>query len=171
MTCLLVGFFGFILFGTLWASWNCMSNFLLVYGMTLQPCESPSQIREILHHYFFYIGFLFFFFLFLIFVIQLQLYAFFPHPSTPPEPTSLPPPPPSPLTLFLCPLLLGTALPGFRGCNPPWLRLSQSWDHKPLRKQSLPPWQKCHFCPLHPAWPWAWPVSQWRVRILKGWST
>ena len=29
--------------------------------------------------------------------------------------------------------LLGTALPGFRGCNPPWLRLSQSWDHKPLR--------------------------------------
>ena len=50
--------------------------------------------------------------------------------------------------------LLGTALPGFRGYNPPWLRLSQSWDHKPLRRQSLSPWQKCHLCPLHPAWPW-----------------
>ena len=67
--------------------------------------------------------------------------------------------------------LLGTALPGFRGYNPSWLRLSQSWDHKPLRRQSLSPWQKCHFCPLHPAWPWAWPVSQRRVRILKGGST
>ena len=68
-------------------------------------------------------------------------------------------------------LLLGTALPGFRGCNPPWLRLSQSWDHKPLRRQSLSPWQKCHLCPLLPAWPWDWPVSQWQVRILKGGST
>ena len=67
--------------------------------------------------------------------------------------------------------LLGTALPGFRGCNPPWLRLRQSWDHKPRKRQSLSPWQKCHLCPLHPAWPWAWPVSQWRVRILKGGST
>ena len=67
--------------------------------------------------------------------------------------------------------MLGTALPGFRGCNPSWLSLSQSWDHKTLRRQSLSPWQKCHFCPLHPAWPWAWPVSQWRVRILKGGST
>ena len=27
--------------------------------------------------------------------------------------------------------VLGTALPGFRGCNPPWLRLSQSWDPNP----------------------------------------
>ena len=27
--------------------------------------------------------------------------------------------------------LLGTALPGSRGCDPPWLRLSQNWDHKP----------------------------------------
>ena len=49
--------------------------------------------------------------------------------------------------------ILGTTLPGFRSCNPPWLRLSQSWDHKPLRRQSLSPWQKCHLCPLHPAWP------------------
>ena len=67
--------------------------------------------------------------------------------------------------------VLGTALPGFRGCNPPWLRLSQSWDHKSLKRQSLSPWQVYHLCPLHPAWPWAWPVSQWRVRILKGGST
>ena len=71
----------------------------------------------------------------------------------------------------LSPPMLGTALPGFRGCNPPWLRLSQSWDHKPLRRQSLSAWQVCHLCPLHPAWPWAWPVSQWGVRILKGGST
>ena len=68
-------------------------------------------------------------------------------------------------------LLLGTALPGFRSCHPPWLRLSQSWDHTPLRRQSLSPWQVCHLCPLHPAWPWAWPVSQWRVRFLKGGTT
>ena len=67
--------------------------------------------------------------------------------------------------------LLGTALPGFRGCNPPWLRLTQNWDHKPLRRQSLSPWQGCHLCPLHPAWPWACPVSQWWERILKGGST
>ena len=67
--------------------------------------------------------------------------------------------------------LLGTALPGFRSCNPPWLRLSQNWDHKPRRRQSLSPWQGCHLCPLHPAWPWAWPVSQWWVRILKGGTT
>ena len=50
-------------------------------------------------------------------------------------------------------ILLGTALPGFRGCNPSWLRLSQNWDHKPLRRQSLSPWQVCHLCPLHPVWP------------------
>ena len=37
-------------------------------------------------------------------------------------------------------VMLGTTLPGLRGCNPPWLRLSQSWDHKPLRRQSLSPW-------------------------------
>ena len=67
--------------------------------------------------------------------------------------------------------MLGTTLPGFGGCNPPWLRLSQSWDDKPLRRQGLSPWQGCHLCPLHPAWPWAWPVSQWWVRILKGGST
>ena len=67
--------------------------------------------------------------------------------------------------------ILGTALPGFRSCNPPWLRLSQNWDYEPLRKQSLSPWQVCHLCPLHPAWPWAWPVSQWWVRFLKGGST
>ena len=36
--------------------------------------------------------------------------------------------------------ILGTALPGFRNCNTPWLRLSQNWDHKPLRRQSLSPW-------------------------------
>ena len=51
--------------------------------------------------------------------------------------------------------------------NPPWLRL-RPWDHKPLRRQSLFPWQGCCPCPLYPAWPWAWPVSQWRVRFLKG---
>ena len=67
--------------------------------------------------------------------------------------------------------LLGTTLSGFRGCNPPGLMLSQSWDHKPRRRQSLSPWQKCHLYPLHSAWPWAWPVSQWWVRILKGGST
>ena len=55
--------------------------------------------------------------------------------------------------------------------TPSWLRVSQSWDHKPLRRQSLSPWHVCHLCPLHPAWPWAWPISQWRVRILKGGST
>ena len=49
--------------------------------------------------------------------------------------------------------MLGTALPGFRGCNPPLLRLSQSWDHKPRRRQRLSPWQVCHLCPLHPAYP------------------
>ena len=49
--------------------------------------------------------------------------------------------------------VLGTALPGFRSYNPPWLRLSQSWDHKPLRRQSFSPWQVCYLCPLHPAWP------------------
>ena len=33
------------------------------------------------------------------------------------------------------------------------LRLSQSWDHRPQRRQCLSPWQVCHLCPLHPAWP------------------
>ena len=38
--------------------------------------------------------------------------------------------------------LLGSALPCFRSCKPPWLRLSdRPWDHKPLRRQSLSPWQ------------------------------
>ena len=47
-------------------------------------------------------------------------------------------------------LLLGTVLPGFRSCNPPWLRLSQRpWDHKLLRRQSLSPWQGCCLCPLY----------------------
>ena len=46
--------------------------------------------------------------------------------------------------------MLGTALPGFRSCNPSWLRLSQRpWDHKPLRRQSLSPWQGRHLCPLY----------------------
>ena len=46
--------------------------------------------------------------------------------------------------------VLGTALPDFRSCNPPWLRLSQRpWDHKPLRRQSLSPWQGRHPCPLY----------------------
>ena len=46
--------------------------------------------------------------------------------------------------------MLGTALPGFRSYNLPWLRLSQRpWDHKPLRRQSLSPWQGCHLCPLY----------------------
>ena len=48
------------------------------------------------------------------------------------------------------PPLLGTALPGFRSCKPPWLRLSERpWDHKPLRRQSLSPWQGPHLCPLY----------------------
>ena len=48
------------------------------------------------------------------------------------------------------PLLLGTTLPDFRSCNPPWLRLSErTWDHKPLRRQSLSPWQGHHLCPLY----------------------
>ena len=51
-------------------------------------------------------------------------------------------------------LVLGTVLPGFRSCKPPWLRLSQRpWDLKPLRRQSLSPWQGRHLCPLYPAWP------------------
>ena len=50
--------------------------------------------------------------------------------------------------------LLGTSLPGFRSCIPSWLRLSERpWDPKPLRKQSLSPWQVHHLCPLHPSWP------------------
>ena len=32
----------------------------------------------------------------------------------------------------------------------PWLRLSERpWDHKPLRRQSLSPWQGRHLCPLY----------------------
>ena len=46
-------------------------------------------------------------------------------------------------------LLLETALSGFRSYNPPWLRLSQNWDYKPLRRQSLSPWQVCHLCSLY----------------------
>ena len=46
--------------------------------------------------------------------------------------------------------LLGSTLPCFRSCNPPWLRLSKRpWDHKPLRRQSLSPWQGCRPCPLN----------------------
>ena len=38
--------------------------------------------------------------------------------------------------------VLGTALAVFSRCNPPWLRLSdRPWNHKPLRRQSLSPWQ------------------------------
>ena len=38
-------------------------------------------------------------------------------------------------------LLLATTLPGFRDCNPPWLRLSQRpWDPKPPRRQRLSSW-------------------------------
>ena len=45
---------------------------------------------------------------------------------------------------------MGTTLLGFRSCKPPWLRLSQRpWDHKPLRRQSLSPWQGHHPCPLY----------------------
>ena len=37
-------------------------------------------------------------------------------------------------------VLLGTALPGFRSCKPPWLRLSQRpWDHKPLGDKAYHP--------------------------------
>ena len=49
-------------------------------------------------------------------------------------------------TLLVCAVcsidttLLGTALPGFRSCNPPWLRLSERpWDHKPLRRKAYLP--------------------------------
>ena len=46
--------------------------------------------------------------------------------------------------------MLGTALPGFRSCKPPWLRLRQRpWDHKPLRRQTLSPRQGCHLCSLY----------------------
>ena len=46
--------------------------------------------------------------------------------------------------------ILGTALPGFRDCNPPWLRLSERpWDPTPLRRQSLSPWQGHCLCLLY----------------------
>ena len=46
--------------------------------------------------------------------------------------------------------MLWTALPGFRSYNPSWLRLSQRlWDNKPLRRQSLSPWQGHRPCPLY----------------------
>ena len=46
--------------------------------------------------------------------------------------------------------LLGTALPGFRTYKPLWLRLSERpWDHKPLRRQSLSPWQEHRLCPTY----------------------
>ena len=64
--------------------------------------------------------------------------------------SSLPPPRKAVFTPYLDHKLLGTALPGFRDCNPPWLRLSKRpWDHKPLRRQSLSPWQEHHLCPLY----------------------
>ena len=54
------------------------------------------------------------------------------------------------LIFIMFSVLLGTALPGFRSYKPPWLRLSQRpWDHKPLRRQSLSPWQGSHPCPLY----------------------
>ena len=47
-------------------------------------------------------------------------------------------------------VMLGTALPGFRSCNPSWLKLSERpWDPKPLRRQSLSPWQEHHLYPLY----------------------
>ena len=70
--------------------------------------------------------------------------------------------------------MLGATLPGFRSCNPSWLRLSERpWDHKSLRRQSLSSLAWAPPLPplLHPAWPWAWPVSQWWVRFLKGGTT
>ena len=34
--------------------------------------------------------------------------------------------------------------------TPPWLRLIKwPWEHKPLRRQSLSPWQGRHLCPLY----------------------
>ena len=46
--------------------------------------------------------------------------------------------------------LLGTALPHFRSCKPPCLRLSERpWDPKPLRRQSLSPWQEHRLCLLY----------------------
>ena len=67
--------------------------------------------------------------------------------------------------------MLGTALPGFRSCNLPWLRLSERpWDPKPLMRWSLSPWQEQGLCPLYFTLPGpsAWSVSQWWVRFLKG---
>ena len=46
--------------------------------------------------------------------------------------------------------LLGSVLPGFRSSKPPGLRLSESpWDHKPLRRQNLSPWQGQRPSPLY----------------------
>ena len=59
---------------------------------------------------------------------------------------------------FTGPSFLGNALPRFRSCNPPWLRVSKKpWDPKPLRRQSLSPGQGHCLCPLllQPDWPWA----------------
>ena len=70
--------------------------------------------------------------------------------------------------------MLGTALHGFRSCKPPWLRLSERpWSHKPLRRQSLSPWQGRCLCPLYFTLlgPLVWPVSQWWVIFLKGGMT
>ena len=52
--------------------------------------------------------------------------------------------------LHMCIILLGTTLPGFRSCNPPWQRLTETLgDANPLRRQSLSPWQERHLCPLY----------------------
>ena len=46
--------------------------------------------------------------------------------------------------------VLGTACLVSEAVTPPWLRLSdRPWDPKPLRRQSLSPWQGCYLCPLY----------------------
>ena len=56
----------------------------------------------------------------------------------------------TPVGLEICEVMLGTTLPGFRSCKTPWPRLSDKpWDHKPLRRQSLSPWQGHRLCPLY----------------------
>ena len=70
--------------------------------------------------------------------------------------------------LFPCPSyckLLGTTLSGFRSYNHPWLSLSERpWHPKPLRRQSLAPWQEHHLCLLYftlpsPQYMTGWPMT------------
>ena len=80
--------------------------------------------------------------------------------------------------LVLCPFpgpsFLGTALPRFRTCNPPWLRVNKKpWGPNLLRRQSLSPGQGyCHcLLLLHPDWPWAddWLDNGREDSLKEGW--